>query len=305
MGDWRFRLGDLAATAADGRPTQKVHSAMAVLLVGRFLRLTVNERAKQVPLGPPCRPTCGLCEDIALRHAQWATDKLTGHLVRGAPRTHGAPVRDWMTILHWVTSAEHRDTEVIAVQEALNRWLPASDRLLPLVLALSTQLLPSSRGARAPRRLRDYVGDPRRSVLAQRQGWAVKPNRDLRELRFFSDLRRQHGRGVDLLVEVVKILDYGDADPYRSVLGRPETRPGDQAALRALIEDMLADQPTRDWFMLNVDARHSYNEDLRRRADRYTAEVDVMAEVSELPDGVLVHLTAGSVEATGPVAGFD
>jgi hypothetical protein len=295
MADWTFRLGDLVETTATGCPSQNAYSATAGLLVGRFLRLTAKERAKQVHLGPPCRPTCGLCGDIALRHAQWATDKLVGHLNNGAPRTRGVLVRDWVTILTWTTSTVHREIEIVTVREALNRWLPEDDPLLPLVLALSTQLLPMSRDARAPRRLRDYVGDPRRSVLAQRQGWAVKPDRDLRSLRIFAAIRQRHGRGVDLLADVLKKLDYGDADPYRTVLSRPETRPGDQAALRALIEDLLADQPTRDWFLLNVEARHSYNEDLRRRTNRYAADVHLLAHDSTLP-GELAHHIHGSID---------
>jgi len=207
MADWKFRLGDLVETSADGRPTQDAYSAMAVLLVGRFLRLTGRERGKQVHLGPTCRPTCGLCTDIALRHAQWATDKLLGHLHKGVPLTQGAPVRDWETILTWTTSTTRRDTEIITVRDALNRWLPQDDPLLPLVLALSTQLLPTSHDARAPRRMRDYVGDPRKGVLAQRQGWAVKPDRDLRQHRAFRAIRRKHPRGVDLLVDVLKKLE--------------------------------------------------------------------------------------------------
>lgn len=293
MADWTFRLGDLVEVTATGCPSQNAYSAMAVLLVGRFLRLTAKERAKQVHLGPPCRPTCGLCADIALRHAQWATDKLVGHLNKGAPRTRGELVRDWVTILAWTTSTVQREIEIVTVREALNRWLPEDDPLLPLVLALSTQLLPASRDARAPRRLRDYVGDPRRGILAQRQGWAVKPDRDLRSLRIFAAIRQRHGRGVDLLVEVLKKLDYGDADPYWTVLSRPETQPGDQAALRAVIEDLLTCQPTRDWFMLNVDARHSYNQDLQRRANRFVADVDMLAHDGALPGGLATHHVRG------------
>jgi len=93
-------------------------------------------------------------------------------------------------------------------------------------------------------------------------------------------------------VEVLRKLDYGDADPYRTVLSRPEARPGDQAALRALIEDLLTRQPTRDWFLLNVDGRHSYNQDLRRRANRYAAEVDMLAH-DTLPGGPAFHHVDG------------
>jgi hypothetical protein len=308
MADWQFRLGDLVETTAAGRPTQNAYSAMAVLLAGRFLRLTAKERAKQVHLGPQCHPTCGICGDIALRHAQWAADKLVGHLNKGVPWTRGVPVRDWVTILKWTTSAEEREIEIVEVREALNRWLPEDDPLLPLVLALSTQLLPASRDARAPRRLRDYVGDPRKSVLAQRHGWAVKPDRDLRELRVFAAARQGHVRGIDLLVNVLKNLDYGDPDPYQTVLSRPETRPGDQAALRNLIEELLTDPVTRDWFMLNVDARHSYNQDRHRRASNYVTEVDGLARDSgglasdsgglardSLPDGMVSHHAGRSV----------
>lgn len=288
MADWKYRLSDLAETTAADRPTENAYSAMAALLVGRFLRLTAKERAKQIHLGPQCHPACDICGDIALRHAQWATDKLIGHLNKGVPCTRGVPVRDWATILTWTTSADKREIEIVKVREALNRWLPEDDPLLPLVLALSTQLLPASRDARAMRRLRDYVGDPRKSVLAQRHGWAVKPDRDLRELRVFAAARQRHGRGIDLLVNVLKNLDYGDHDPYKTVLSRPDTRPGDQAALRDLVKELLTDPMTRDWFMLNVDARHSYNQDLRRRANSSVTDTGRLTDDS-LPDGIISH----------------
>ena len=282
MADWTLRFGDLAETTATGRPTDKAYSAMAALLVERFLRLTGRERAKQVHLGPACRPTCGLCTDIALRHAQWATNKLIGHLKKGVPNSHGVPVRDWVTILAWTTSDEHRDTEISTVRNALNHWLPQGHPLLPIVLALSTQLLPASSDARAPRRMRDYVGDPRKSIQAQRRGWAVKPDRDLQQHRIFDGIRQRHPRGFELLIEVIKKLDYGDADPYQTVLSCSDTRPGDKAALRAAIAELLNDEQSRDWFMLNVDARHSYNQDLRRRADRYTTDIDMLASDIDL-----------------------
>src|SRR5262249_44335057 len=217
------------------RPAEVAYSAMVSLLCEPFLALTRQERGRQVHLGPPCRD-CDLCWDIALRHAQWATNKVHRHLKDGPPQTHDGPVRDWITIVNWVMAPEKGSTRVCAVRDILLSRLPGDHPLLPLVLALRTQLLPSSNDARAPRRTCDFVGDPRRSVLAQRQQWAVKPERDLLERKDFQPLRARHPRGCRLLVHVLKLLDSGDPDPYRTAL----TQPADAAALQALIADLLA-----------------------------------------------------------------
>lgn len=283
MTEGKYRLEHLADTSDQGRPSDNAYSAMAMLLVGRFLRLTERERAKQIHLGPACRPACGLCEDVALRHAQWATDKLAGHRRTGPPKTGGVVVRDWVTILTWVSSPDTRDIEVRVMREALERWLSPDDPSLPFVLAIGTQLLPASGRARGPRSMRDYVGDWRKSVVAQGQGWAVKPDRDLTSARMFAATRQRHPRGVQLLVDVVKRLEWGDDEPYHSVLGRSETQVGDQAELRAVIGDLLAAEPTRSWFLRNIDARHSYNQDLRRRTNRFDMDVDLLADDGESP----------------------
>jgi hypothetical protein len=190
-------------------------------------------------------------------------------------------VRDWITIVDWVMSPERGSTRVRAVRDILLSRLPGDHPLLPLVLALRTQLLPSSNDARAPRRKCDFVGDPRRSVLAQRQQWAVKPERDLLARKDFQPLRVRHPRGFRLLVQVLKLLDSGDPDPYRTAL----TQPGDAAALRALIADLLAAPATHEWFMRNVDARHSYNEDLARRRYRPVIAVESVAGPDAAPPG--------------------
>src|SRR5262249_5934567 len=135
------------------------------------------------------------------------------------------------------------------------------------------QLPPSSNDVRAPRRTCDSAGHPRRSVLAQRQQWAVKPERDLLERKDFQPLRARHPRGCRLLVHVLKLLDSGDPDPYRTAL----TQPADAAALQALIADLLAAPVTHEWFMRAVEAASAYKGDRPPRRYRPATAVEAVA----------------------------
>ncbi len=270
---WTLRLAHLADLTPHGTPTDLACEAMAALTCARFLRLTVSERSRQVHRGGGCRPVCGLCQDIALRHALWAARKLARHLRDGPPSTRGEPVRDWKTILAWVSGPDAQDLEIDTVRRAMSRHLPSDHALLPLVMALNTQLLPSPDDARAPRRMRDVVGDPRRGALAQMHEWAVKPDRDLAQARAFETFRHNHPDGVRLLTQVLRQLDYGDPDPYVSVLSGPDAATH-RDQLAAVIRAMLADDAAHDWFLTNVEARQTYNQDLLQRRFRYTALVD-------------------------------
>jgi hypothetical protein len=278
-----WQLKDLGVTNPqdDGRPADAAYAAMVQLISEPFLRVTRLERSRQAHRGSFCQPVCELCWDIALKHAQWATDKLHSHLTKGPPSTRGEPVRDWLTILDWVTSPDRGRALITDIRTGIDRRLAPDDPRLPLVLALRTQLLPSATGARGPRKAREAVGDARRSVVALQQQWAVKPDRDLRTGRRFAPLWTAHRRGCDLLVAVLKSLDHGETEPYRAVLGRPEALAGDEAALRALIRDMLADPDLRAWFLREVDARQSYNQDRAARRFR-PADIESMSD----PDGV-------------------
>lgn len=277
--DWRLRHLAEADSEHPDRPAERAYHAMAAMVSHRFLHLTRAERARQVHLGPRCGPDCDLCWDIALAHAVWAANKVRRQLRDGPPRTsRGEEVRDWVRIMEWIRTPPRDETEVAAVRHAFFHRLPPNDPLLPLVHAVATQLLPSASGARTMRRTSDFVGDARRSVLAQRQGWSVKPGRDLSQRVTFAGFRARHPRGIELLRDVLKRLDHGAVDPYQAVLGREGTSEADRAALLALLRDMFADDAARDWFQREVDARQSYNEDLARRRYRPIEDVDGLTD---------------------------
>ncbi|CAJ59516.1 MULTISPECIES: hypothetical protein [Frankia] len=282
--DWRLRHLAESDPARPDRPSDQAYHAMVELLSRRFLALTRAERARQLHLGPHCRRSCDLCWDIALHHAAWAANKLHRCLRTGPPTTRGEPVRDWVRILAWVQSPPHDDTPVVAVRTALFRHLPGDDPLLPLVHAVATQLLPSAGDVHAMRRTCDFVGDARRSVLAQRHGWAVKPGRDLAQRVLFHGLRERHPRGIQLLLEVLRHLDRGSVDPYSQVLADARSTPGDRATLEALIKDMLADPVTGEWFLREVIARQLYNEDVGRRRYRPPRDVQDLPDLDDDPD---------------------
>jgi hypothetical protein len=258
------------------QPSEQAYRAMAELLVQRFLHLTRRERTYQVHLGAECTSDCDLCLDIALNHVVWATKKLHKHLAEGPPESGGAPVRDWSTILHWVVSPLQRDTLVADLRRGLFHRLAPHDELLPLAHAVATQLLPSVNSARSQRRMMDWVSGPRLSVLAQRQGWSVRPRRDLKDKAMFARVRERHPLGVKLLCQVLARLDCGVADPFPDVLA--EAGPGADRLLWAVIEELLDGEQTHTWFMTEVMARQSYNEHLLRR--RHFAPDDV-AEVAD------------------------
>jgi hypothetical protein len=281
MTEWTLK--DLGATDQSdaSQPADAAYMAMVELVAHPFLRATRLERARQAHQGTICQPVCELCWDIALKHAQWATDKLHSHIRRGPPSTRGEPVRDWVTILDWVTSPDRNTRPIGDIRAGIDHRLAVDDVRLPLVLALRTQFLPSATGARGPRKARESVGDARRSVVALQQQWAVKPDRDLRTGKRFAAVRQEHPRGCELLVHVLKALDNGETEPYQYVLGREDARPQDDDALRALIVDVLADAWLREWFMREVDARQTYNQDQWARRFRAT---DVEAMGCEEPE---------------------
>lgn len=282
MAGGAWTLAHLAQPDAtrSGRPSENAYSAMVELLCRRFLYLTWRERARQVHLGPACRRDCDICWDIALAHAVWATRKLHKHLVVGAPLTRGEIVRDWETILDVVTSPRFAETLVSDVRAALFRSPRPDDELYRFVHAIAAQLLPSAGGARGLRRTADWVRDPRLGVLAQREGWSVKPARDLLTRRMFADVRGRHPRGIAILVEVLKRLDSGSSDPYREVLSSESP---DARALLDVIAELLAEPSTREWFTTEVEGRQSYNEHLERLRLLRRREVDGVADPSAAP----------------------
>jgi hypothetical protein len=247
------------------QPSEQAYSAMSELVARRFLHLTRRERAYQVHLGADCDAECDLCWDIALNHVVWAANKLHKHLVAGPPVSNGVPVRDWVTILDWVTSPLLCDTLVADLRRGLFHRLQPDDQMLPLVHAVATQLLPSVGSSRSQRRMVDWVSGPRLSVLALRQGWSVRPRRDLQEKAMFKPARERHPRALKLLSEVLAKLDRGVVDPFPDVLA--EAGPGSDRLLWALIEELLDGEQTHGWFMTEVMARQSHNEYLARRRD--------------------------------------
>jgi hypothetical protein len=258
------------------QPSEQAYSATAELLARRFLHLTRRERAYQVHLGAECDPDCDLCWDIALNHVVWAAKKLHKHLVAGPPVSGGVPVRDWVTILDWVTSPLLCDTLVADLRRGLFHRLQPGDELLPLVHAVATQLLPSVDSTRSQRRMVDWVSGPRLSVLALRQGWSVRPRRDLQEKAMFVAVRERHPQGLKLLSEVLAKLDRGVVDPFPDVMA--EGGPGSEGLLWALIEDLLGGDQTHAWFMTEVMARQSHNEHLARRRDFKPADAVGVAD---------------------------
>lgn len=266
MTDWKIAHLAVADPACPTRPGESAYGAMIALLSDRWLDVTRQEREFQVHGRRRCGPPeCDVCAAMSYRAAQSATDKLHRHLHKGPPYTGGVEVRDWRTLLSWVRASELGETRVAVVRAGLYWGLPRGHPVLPLVWAVSAQLLPArpeTGGARGPRRMRDAVSDMRRSVLAQQQGWAAKPERDFANRKDFEDARKRHPRGAALLVEVLKCLDYGDPEPYRTVLSGSAAQPGDDRALRDLLAELLSTAVTRDWFLKNVDSRQTYNQDL-------------------------------------------
>jgi hypothetical protein len=206
----------------------------------------------------------------------WAIRKLQRHLRQGAPSTRGEPVRDWQTILRYVREPGSADVTVEELRTALSRRLPEDDPLLPLVHAVRTQLLVPRAGprqVRGPRTAKEAVMDARRAVVALQQGWSVRPDRDARSGRRFEGVRARHPRGFAVLLQLLRLLDYGEPEPYDQLGAWNDAAPGDLAALRALIVDMFEDTWLRAWFMREVDARQVYNQD-QARSRSWTADAD-------------------------------
>lgn len=272
----RWTLRDLTSTGSDGRPADRACAAMVALVRSAFLDATVDERARQLHARRPCRPVCDTCHDVALNYAMWAIRKLQRHLRDGAPRTRGEPVRDWLTILRFVREPEAGDVTIDELRTALNRRLPEDDPLLPLVHAVRTQLLVPRGGAqpaRGPRTAKEAVMDARRAVVALQQGWSVRPDRDAKSGRRFDGVRDRHPRGFAVLLQLLRLLDYGEPEPYEQLGAWKDAAAGDLDALRALIVDMFEDDWLREWFLREVDARQVYNQD-QARSRSWTAAVD-------------------------------
>lgn len=264
----RWTLHDLGSVGSDGRPGDRACAAMVALLRSGFLEATVDERAKQLHARRPCRPVCDICQDVALNYAMWAVRKLQRHLRDGAPLTRGEVVRDWQTIIDHVCGPAAADVTIEELRAALNRRLPEDDPLLPLVHAVRTQLLVprgvGAKQARGPRTAKEAVMDARRAVVALQQGWSVRPDRDAKSGRRFAGLRAAHPRGFEVLLQLLRLLDYGEPEPYDKLAEWKDARPGDLVQLRAMIGGMLDDDWLRDWFMREVDGRQVYNQDQAR-----------------------------------------
>ena len=101
----------------------------------------------------------------------------------------------------------------------------------------------------------------RRAVVALQQGWSVRPDRDAKSGRRFAAVRAAHPRGFEVLLQLLRLLDYGDPEPYDRLGEWRDAAPGDTPALRALVTDMLDDDWLRGWFLREVDARQIYNQE--------------------------------------------
>src|SRR5690349_19892715 len=209
---------DLARTDAAGRPAQAAYAAMEYLVLEPFAHASLHVRLRLVHRGRGCPDGCDVCPAVLLRHVQWAVDKLHKHLRTGPPRTReGVVVRDWQLVLDAVTSPVQSGARLADVRRGLLERIPEDDPLLPVALALGAQLGLRSR-AKGPRLMKDIVGDLRVSVLAQQQGWAAKPRRDLAAR---ADLRRAgeaHPAGSRLLAAILMRLEWGDPDAFEKEL---------------------------------------------------------------------------------------
>jgi hypothetical protein len=261
--EWQLRHLAEIEPGRPAAPGEPAYLAMTALIFDRWLDVTRFEREQHVHGGRGCGPPeCEVCTATALRAVLSACNRLRRHLRKAPPQSGRPGACDWRTMLSWVRAPELTGTPVAIVRSGLYWGLPDDHPVLPLAHAVAAQLLPSQPrpgDARGSRRLREAVTELRRSARAYQRIWDAHPEQGFLAAPALAPVRDRHPRGCALLAAVLRAVEAGDHQPYRTVLVEAGSRPGDEAALRALIGELLDAPVSADWFLRNVDCRQTYN----------------------------------------------